>query len=226
MTQIFRKECKYMVTTGEFIRFKKSLNSVLKPDNNGKQGCYKVRSLYFDSLYDNDYYDSIEGIYEKRKIRLRLYPPHFEYIRLEWKCKAGSDGVKYVQSIGREEAEKMMGGDYNFLATQSDPFLQNLYIRLKSGGYRPKALVEYEREVYGYAANEVRITFDTYMKGTLTGKGFFEEKPMLIPLMDYGKGILEIKYNHFLPDPIKRLTGKIDRLQVANSKYVQVRNLM
>lgn len=226
MKQIYRKENKYLLRTSEFVQLKKSLELVLQPDYNGKSGCYQVRSLYFDSLYDNDYYDNVDGVLEKRKIRLRVYPPRFEKVRLEWKCKEGSDGIKYDLWLTKEEARQMIRGDFSFLRCKMDALSQAIYVRLMCGAYRPKTLVQYEREAYGYGVSDVRITFDTYIKGTLTGYGLFDENPMFIPLLDYGYGILEIKYNDFLPDIIKRLTGKIDRLQIANSKYIQARDLM
>lgn len=226
MKTSFRKEVKYEITTGEFLQLKSSLGVLLTPDKNTYGEVYKIRSLYFDSLYNKDYFDNINGLLEKRKIRLRIYPPNYNNVVLEWKCKEGSDGIKHKLWITRKEGEELIKGDFDFLGNKVDSISQQLYSTLISGVYRPKTIVEYERQAFTYEVSNVRITFDSNIKGTLTGNGFFEKEPMLVPILDYGHGILEIKYMDFLPGPIKRLTGKLDRISIANSKYVISRNLM
>lgn len=44
-------------------------------DKHNGAGGYRIRSLYFDTLDDNDYRDKLDGMELRRKIRLRNYDP-------------------------------------------------------------------------------------------------------------------------------------------------------
>lgn len=225
MGDVFRKEIKYAVLKSEFYRIKKHLDSILEPDQNSSLLGYKVRSLYFDSLYDNDLYDTLDGNMEKRKIRLRIYNLEQEKVKLEYKCKSGSDVRKYSLNITREQAKGMEQGDYDFLRYINEPIANTIYQRLIKGSYSPKTVVEYQRIAYLYPVSDVRITFDTEIRATVTPYGFFEEDLGALYLMPTDRGVLEVKYNHFLPYPIKHLIEFIDRNSTANSKYAQARTI-
>lgn len=226
MSGVFRKEYKYVIPVSKYLSLKPWLEQLLKPDTHGENGCYTVRSLYFDSLYDNDYYDNVDGMLIKRKIRLRAYLPDLDKLHLEWKCKEGSDGLKYSLQVTRQEAEQMMLGDYFFLSSHKDGLSRRMYQRLLTGAYHPKTLVEYDRIAYSYPSSDVRVTFDRNVRGTTTGQGFFEKYPGFLPLTNYAQGILEIKYNDFLPYPIRQFTSYLDGLPQANSKYTQARTII
>lgn len=222
----YRKELKYVITVEEYLQFRPWLDALLRADINGINGGYTVRSLYFDSLYDNDYYDNSDGVLNKCKIRLRTYEENYDKIRLECKAKEGSDGIKYSVWISEHEARLIAAGDYSPLRKRKDRICQTIYLRMNKGGYQARTVVEYDRIAYSYPASDVRITFDRRVRGTLTGNGFFERYPGFIPLLDYHHGVFEIKYNDFLPFQIKELTKKLDRLPQANSKYRQARELL
>ena len=40
-------------------------------DSTGRDG-YTIRSLYFDTLHDADYFEKLDGVQLRRKLRLRL----------------------------------------------------------------------------------------------------------------------------------------------------------
>lgn len=221
----YRKEWKYVIPVMEYLRLKPWMSQMLKPDSHGVDGCYTVRSLYFDSIYDNDYYDNVDGNLKKRKIRLRSYAGNFDSLQLECKCKEGSDGKKYAVSLSREEGEQVIAGDYSCLSARMDSVSREIHLRMHSGAYRPKTVVEYDREAFSYPVSEVRITFDRRVRGTALGTGFFEEVPVFVPLLPASFGVLEIKYNDFLPYPFQRLMRQLERLPQANSKYVQARGI-
>lgn len=71
--QVFRKEIKYVILKSEFYRIRKHLDVLMKKDKHCDIDGYMVRSLYFDSLYNRDLYDTLDGNMEKQKIRLRIY---------------------------------------------------------------------------------------------------------------------------------------------------------
>ena len=218
-----RKEIKYVVPIADFLRMKPQLLQIMKADVNGEDGHYTVRSLYFDSIYDHDLNDNISGMMEKRKVRLRTYDPKLGRVRLEWKCKEGSDGRKFSFWISKEEAMAMIEGDFSFLEERKGSLEQTLYKRLLQGCYLPKTIIEYQREAYSYPVSDTRITFDQSVRAVQGGLNFFEDELCGLPLIDESVGIFEIKYNDFVPYPIRQITSGIDRCAVANSKYTQAR---
>ena len=71
MNQVFREEKKFLISVEEFLKKSHQLDQVLLQDkHNGTHG-YMIRSLYFDTVYDGDYFDKLAGIETRRKIRLR-----------------------------------------------------------------------------------------------------------------------------------------------------------
>lgn len=225
MQTVFRKEIKYVLPIEKFIRLESQLDALMTRDHNGKNGTYTVRSQYFDSIEDQDLADNIYGMEEKRKIRLRMYSAEDKRVKLEYKCKSGSDGVKYSIDISKEEAQMMEQHRYAFLLQRKEKLAFFLYNKLLQGAYQPKSIVEYERTAFLYPVNDVRITFDHHIRGSVNPYGLFEKKPFFFPIMSEDVGVLEVKYNDFLPGHLKNLMQQIDSLGVANSKYSSSRNI-
>lgn len=219
MTQIYRKEWKYVITEEAYLQIQKMLEAVMEPDEHGSHGTYMVRSQYFDSLTDGDLCDNLAGVMEKKKIRVRIYSPHDTVAKLEYKCKAGSDGIKYSLLLSKEEALMMEQHHYDFLLDREEELALRLYTKLTEQVYFPKTIVEYDRTAYLYPASDVRITFDRNIRGSVNPYGIFETDPAFVPLLDGGKGVLEIKYNDFFPSALKSLVGTMDSAAEACSKY-------
>ena len=95
METVFRKEIKYLISRREAMILQQKLDGIMERDIHGENGSYFIRSQYYDSIDDQDLWDNLDGVYEKRKIRLRIYSLSALSAKLEFKCKNGSDGVKY-----------------------------------------------------------------------------------------------------------------------------------
>lgn len=225
MNQVYRKEIKYPISLLEFYRVRKRLACYVRPDPYSGELGYRVRSLYFDSLNDLDLFDALNGNMEKRKIRLRFYPPDTGSIRLEYKCKSGSDGVKRSLKLTKEQAQLLISGDYSLLSALQEPLALELYTRLSMGGYYPKVIVDYHRLAYTYPVGNTRITFDSAVSASYAAHSFFDEQPGLVPLVPTDFGVLEVKFDDFLVGIIKEAVASVDTLATANSKYVQSRFL-
>lgn len=79
MNRVFREEKKYLIGMAEALQRSHLLGQVMREDpHNGVHG-YRIRSLYFDTVYDEDYHEKLAGIETRRKIRLRCYDPAAGY---------------------------------------------------------------------------------------------------------------------------------------------------
>lgn len=223
MAQIFRKELKYVITYENYLQIQSLLEAVMERDEHCKQTSYMVRSQYYDSMTDADLMDNLDGVLLKRKIRVRIYDTGDEFAKLEYKCKNGSDGIKYSMSLTRKEVCRMENHQYDFLAERPEELAARLYTKMTSEVYRPKTIVEYQRMAYKFPASDVRITFDQNIRASINPYGIYGEQPAYVPLLHADKGVLEIKYNDFFPSALKPLLTKLDSVTEAYSKYSTAR---
>ena len=71
MEEVFRQEKKFLISLEEFYKCSGQLDPILLQDpNNGLHG-YRIRSLYFDTPEEKDFFEKEEGVETRRKIRLR-----------------------------------------------------------------------------------------------------------------------------------------------------------
>ncbi len=159
METVFRKEIKYLISRREAMILQQKLDGIMERDIHGENGRYFIRSQYYDSIDDQDLWDNLDGMYEKRKIRLRIYSLGDLSAKLEFKCKNGFDGVKYSLPVSREQALRMEQGDASFLLEYETELAMRLYLRITQGCYRPKTIIDYQRLAFAYPAGDVRITF-------------------------------------------------------------------
>jgi len=69
-----RFELKYMVTIQEAEKLKNALRAYLSPDDHGdSHGSYQLASLYYDSPDYRFYWEKLDGIKFRRKLRIRQY---------------------------------------------------------------------------------------------------------------------------------------------------------
>ena len=212
METVFRKEIKYLISRRDAMFLQQKLDGIMERDIHGENGRYFIRSQYYDSIDDQDLWDNLDGMYEKRKIRLRIYSLNDLSAKLEFKCKNGSDGVKYSIPVSREQALRMEQGDASFLLEYETELAMRLYLRI----------IDYQRLAFAYPAGDVRITFDTDIRGALYPYGLFENVGT-DALGSTEQVLMEVKYTGFLPDMIAEILKKTDELSSSHSKYSRAR---
>ena len=72
-----RFELKYLITLKQATQFKSALSNFLVPDEHGNNnGTYELVSLYYDSPDLRCYWEKLDGLKIRRKLRIRLYDNH------------------------------------------------------------------------------------------------------------------------------------------------------
>ena len=215
---VARREIKYLLDLRCAENLRSELLKLLAIDSNGSESGYIVRSLYFDTIYDNDYYDKIDGLETRRKIRLRIYTPEDKTAKLEVKEKVGDNQWKRSATISREDVQLVISGRYSELFGKYDsPFLQMLFYKMETECYRPKTIIEYNRLAFMNQANETRITFDSSLRATESNFDLFSAQLPLYPILY--PVVLEVKYRHFLLSYIKHALDMADQAPISISKY-------
>lgn len=223
MNQVLRAEKKFLINIEEFLQKTHYLDQLLHQDShNGRDG-YRIRSLYFDTAYDDDFFDKQNGLETRKKIRLRSYEEEVDFAYLEMKQKQGEQQLKRSLRVSREDAERMCRGDYSPLLRYPDKFAAECYGLMQCRGYRPRTIVEYRRKAYIAKENRIRVTFDRNIAATESCFELFSPKLVMNPVMDPFAVVLEVKYNGFLLEYIRQMLGTVNRSELSVSKYCMAR---
>lgn len=224
---IYRHEEKFLISPQEYMYLKKLLGSALRSDKNaGEGGVYFIRSLYFDTMSNVNFHQKEDGVEERRKIRLRVYDENAGSAKLEIKNKVGAGIYKESVTVKREDAEALARGDFDVLLGYKNPTAGRVYRLFKTQRYRPTVLIDYEREAFVVPVFTGRITFDTNIRAAAGRNGLSASAGEMKRLFPEPKIVLEVKYNHMLPEHIKRLLGSSACVPMAISKYCLCRTLM
>ena len=219
MNEVLRQEKKYLMTIQNVKRLSGKLSQVLTEDRHNGANGYSIRSLYFDTPYDDDFRDKVDGLLLRKKIRLRIYDPKAKTAMLEMKQKEGMFQRKRSLRLSREDAKALIAGQYGVLLKYKEPFAAECYGVMCMKGYRPKTVVEYLRKAYIAKENSIRITFDSKIIATEARYDIFAEDLSLYPVLDPFNAVLEVKYNGFLLSYIKSVLDAADRSELSVSKY-------
>ncbi len=219
----FRHEKKHSINYGDYVALRNRLRIVAKPDSNvGCDGTYRIRSLYFDNIDDKVLREKINGYDNREKFRIRYYNQDYDFIRLEKKSKIhGLCGKESVQ-ITREQCEKILNGDIQWMLESRIPLLVDFYSKIQYQQLRPRVLVDYIREPFVYEPGNVRVTLDSEIRTGLYNKNLFDEDSLSIIVPD-NQIILEVKYDEFLPEIIENMVQLQDRRESGYSKYAACR---
>lgn len=223
----YRHEVKYYIRKQQAIELKLLLRGTMNLDPNAdKTGSYWIRSLYFDTIDNKEYYEKILGHYNRKKIRLRIYDIDSSTVNLEIKNKFKNHILKETVTISREDAHKLIHGSYNSLLNYNEKVTNKLYAFMHSNLYRPTVIIDYEREAYFYPFQNIRVTLDKNLRATFTPRNFFKDDLCLIPLLDNKLVILEIKYNHMIPVFLQKILSNFAAQKSDISKYCIARKII
>lgn len=218
----FRHEWKHEIDASDFITITQRLKAVAKPDIHGNEGDYRVRSLYFDNPADKALREKLDGVNKREKFRLRYYGDDISYIRLEKKSKWNGLCSKELTQISKENADKLLSGEYRWMKEEQSPLIGELYSKIMRQGLRPKTIVEYDRKAYIYEPGNVRVTLDYHIRTGMLRTDFLNRHSVLIPVRDTAV-IMEVKWDAFLPEIIRDAVQLKGRFSSAFSKYAVCR---
>ena len=107
-----RHELKYFITPLQYQVLSTVLKAVLKPDPHGNEkNQYHIRSLYFDTVFDDALMDNINGTANRAKYRIRIYNFSDRVISMECKSKYRDLISKRSARITRDLAEQLMAAE-------------------------------------------------------------------------------------------------------------------
>ena len=222
-----RHELKFMINRPQLEVLRRTVGKALSLDPNAAKngGSYFIRSLYFDTVYDDALYDKIAGVKDRDKYRMRIYNMSDREVFMECKTKVGNLISKRSVKISRDLAEQLIAGDPAGLENTKSGLLRDIYREMRTRLLHPVVIVDYEREAYLHPAEEVRITFDMRVRTGLNSVDLFNPRVPTVPVLEHDETILEVKFNRVLPPYIEGLLSYAcpEAVQTAVSKYTLCR---
>lgn len=223
MTSLLRYERKFLLSPGTYwniitflnIGFRRDRFSSLAPGEK-----YLVRSLYFDSRDFRDYVEKVNGVNQRKKMRLRTYWSErgsSEFVSVEHKYRFGDLIKKVSERVSMAQYDRFM--EQGSWGDDASPVLQTFEALVRLDMLEPKSLVEYKREVYESCDDQsVRISFDHDIRYAMATALFPDAPDFRFDLSCYI--ILEIKAHDDSSLWIQELVHRFGLKSEPNSKYV------
>ena len=252
MEKNFRHEYKYLISRSSAELLKVRLKGLMRHDpHTGPTGRYTIRSLYFDDLTADAFYDKVSGVDNRSKYRIRCYNYSNSIFKLEKKEKKGHLTRKTGQKLTLSQVQAIQENPRKYHVIPSvaegsttsgldgkqkipplpsvgrnDSLLEELRLFCCSKGGRPMVLVDYDRTPFVCADGNTRITIDENLR-TLPYRGdLFASSDAMIPVMEPEQVILEVKFDDFLPGHLNDCLADIPKAPMAISKFAMCMNLL
>ncbi|MBR3339429.1 MAG: polyphosphate polymerase domain-containing protein [Lachnospiraceae bacterium] len=217
-----RHEWKHEINYMDMLVIRSRMRAITTPDSHAVDGKYFIRSLYFDTLSDKALREKLDGVDNRKKFRIRYYNNDLSFIRLEKKSKWNNLGTKEMVRLSTMQAQAIADGNIDWMVNHPDPLIHELYVEMKETGLRAKTIVDYTREPFVFPAGNVRVTLDYDIRTGLCSTDFLNPDTPTVPIVD-NPIILEVKWDHFLPDIIRDAVHLENRRAAAFSKYAACR---
>lgn len=200
MPPIVRHELKYYISQSQYEVLARLMRVILSRDEHGDENAeYHIRSLYFDTIFEDALNEKISGVQNRDKYRIRIYNCSDSFIRMECKSKYGNFISKRQAVINRDLCEQLMTGDPTGLENTSSGLLREVFREMRLHLLRPVVIVDYIREAYMHPVEDVRITFDKQLRTGLFSHDLFNPALPTVPPLAADQVILEVKFNRVLP---------------------------
>lgn len=222
-----RHECKFVVHEATAERVLRAVQPFVAPDPNAAASpthSYPVVSLYLDDVRHSLYAETVDGVCQRFKLRVRAYADHPNApLFLEVKRRQDKVVQKLRCPLPRGFLADALAGapiDVPGASPQKRASLGEFQRLLLLRRAVPTAVVRYEREAYvGLDDPEVRVTVDRRLccmptdrpEVVFDGPGF-----RAVPLPG---AILELKFTDRMPVWMHRVIAANDLRRVSCSKY-------
>lgn len=225
-----RRELKYIIAANQIEALVNDLMPYAERDPYASQnGGYRITSLYFDTIDYQCYWQKLDGTNYRRKLRLRIYG---ESIHENQNCY-----VEIKEKTGRVTRKRRMDLPYNVAETlcqtgeipdecvseHNQALVDEICHIAFSFQMQPACVVSYDRLAFnghGDYNQDLRITFDTNMRGRIYDLTLTSACPDMPYFMPPTSCIFEVKVDETLPRWLLGIMAKHRLASTRVSKYV------
>lgn len=217
----YRHELKFIISKDAASMLKSRLSMVMDIDRNNRMPdkTYLIRSLYFDDIASTAFHDKMDGVWLRKKYRIRYYNHDPSYIVLEAKHKHDQLTYKQQQVINIGTARSLSEGLTQNIDASAGTLLAQFILDMEMYHLIPSVLVDYFRLAYVFEPLDVRVTFDEYIKSGLYTTDLFDKDFPGVPILLENEVVLEVKFNEIMPDFIRLILDSVPKCRQAISKF-------
>lgn len=228
-----RFEVKYLVPEEQVDTLRAEFARHMDIDANSGDGGYPVMSVYYDSPRLTFYWQKIEGLKFRRKLRIRHYGDvgglHADSpVQVEIKQRVNRVTQKRRIELPYRKALALCAGDTEEasdgtqLSTRDRGFFHEVAALVTQMNLRPTVTTAYTREAWiGQGADlGLRVTLDHRLRGRDRDFHLASDTTNRL-ILPPRLAVLEIKANERVPDWITDLTARVNLDVVRISKYCQ-----
>jgi len=228
--QLQRWELKYIIGEAKALAIRDFVKSYLELDEHGQgkpDQAYAIHSLYLDSDLLGCYWDTINGVKNRFKLRLRYYAEGPEApVFFEIKRRSNDAILKKRGGVRREAVDWLLSGQLpeprHLLSCQPRQLdalqrFSRLMLDLQAG---PKVHVGYLREAWvSTHDNSIRVTMDRNIRAAaeFTSRLSMDMGRFVKPFGD--QVVLELKFTGRYPNWFRDLVCSFNLGRVSASKY-------
>jgi hypothetical protein len=223
-----RYEIKYLVPVVDLPGLREEFASRLDLDSHGRDGGYGVWSVYYDTTQLRFYWEKIEGLKFRRKLRIRHYGDRFTidddttvYVEIKQRVNKVTQKrrVALPYRLARELCDRRQMVEHD---RAERAFLEEVLGLVSGLDLRPVAITGYQREAFVGRDADVglRVTIDQRVRGRDRDfhLGADAENRLTVPAK---LAVLELKANERVPYWLTDLAARSNMSVVRMSKYCQ-----
>lgn len=192
---------------------------------------YGTHSIYFDGPGLPLYYQTVQGLKNRFKLRIRYYEEEGDSpVYFEIKRRVNDIILKDRALVKRDRALRIMAGEACRITDLVKPTNLDHWQSLKrfcelrdNIGAMPRVYVSYTREAWVKPDNDaVRLTFDRALcGGKFNGSFVINREVQVPPLMAGSPCVLELKFTDRFPHWFRQMAQSLNLERRNNAKYCQ-----
>ena len=227
MEKNYRHEYKYLISRASAELLRRRLPHFMKRDSHaGPTGQYTIRSLYFDDLKFEAFYEKVSGIDNRTKYRIRCYNYSDTLFKLEKKEKKGHLTRKTAQTVTLADVYNLQETPEKVCPDHTKGLVEELRLLSICKGTKAMVLVDYDRTPFVCPSGNTRITLDENLRTLPYHKNIFASSHAMTPALDPDQVILEVKFDDYLPGYLSDVLADFPKAPMAISKFALCLNLI
>lgn len=218
-----RFEVKYLVATTAVPALLAEFADYTVPDPHDLDGTgYRVHSVYWDSVDFRFFWEKVEGMKFRRKLRFRRYgdsaPVFVEVKQREDRTVQKRRLVWTADEVATVFGDGTRGVDWD--AAARDPVSTEVALMIEHLRLRPRMAITYRRRAkFGAFDPELRITFDGRIRYHHVDLDVARPADQGRSVLDPRVSVMEVKYNHRAPKWLTTAVSRRGLEMVRMSKY-------
>jgi len=217
-----RFESKYLIHRNVAREFIRSLDGYIYSDPNSKESDgYPIYSLYCDSPGLALFWEKIEGLKYRRKVRFRRYGNDRDvFLEIKQRVDPTTQKRRVRWPLDRVVQTFCSGNGLNGHEQEADPVSAEIFFLWQHYGLEPRMAITYRRQAFfAVFESDLRITIDSRVQYDAVNLDLSMPIETGKCLVEPEQVVVEVKFNERVPLWLCKAIGKFGLRLVRLSKY-------